>query len=69
MYSGCDHKHSYYDGGSLIVFTDGDLTERICKYCGYTEELIPDGGSWFKWQEKTTDPDFLEAVRIIVENR
>jgi hypothetical protein len=63
MNSNCNHVYN----GSLLTHINGvGWGERFCKYCGYTEKLEfnEDGPTW---REKVTPPEFIEAIRIIIE--
>lgn len=64
----CDHIDK--DGSFLYTHISGGLrTKRYCIYCGYKENLVQDLQNPFlyRWKE-ATPPEFLEAVRIIVES-
>jgi len=65
MNPNCNHIDK---NGSFLYTYDVNVgrNERFCKYCGYTEKLEfnEDGPTWW---EKVTPPEFIEAIRIIIE--
>lgn len=65
----CDHRDK--NGSFLYTYVVGvGWSERFCKHCGYREELVDpslQNSMFLNWKEKVPPPEFLEAIRIIIE--